>query len=114
MRTTIAAVLVGLVAVIAAWSAYAYAQGGGPLRPTVAAVCQPACEPATQPCDKTPICHDETDCSPADCPKFHDTDGDGRCDVAGDCGLRGSSGCGTYHRGCRQARGHGCGGHPSR
>ena len=115
MKRTVAITLVVLVAVAAVWSAYAYAQGGGPLKRTNAAACQPACEPATQPCEKAQTCHDGSACAcdPADCPKFKDADGDGKCDIAGDCGRHGESGCGGAASRCggRMVRGHGCGRH---
>ena len=115
MRTTIAVALVVLVAVVAAWSAYAYAQGDGPLKRMGAADCQPACEPPTQPCENAQACHDGSACDPADCPKFQDNDGDGQCDVAGDCGRHSRAGC---HNGASRCgpmgRGNGCGWHDSR
>ena len=115
MRRSMAVALVVLVAVVAAWSAYAYAQGGGPLKRMGAAVCQPACEPSTQPCENAQACHDGSACDPADCPKFQDNDGDGQCDVAGDCGRHGRAGCHNGANECdRMGRGHGHGWHDSR
>jgi len=115
MKRTVAITLVVLVAVAAAWSAYAYAQGGGPLKRTNAAACQPACGPATQPCEKAQACHDGSACAcdPADCPKFKDADRDGKCDNVGDCGRHSRPGCPRQanHRDGQTARHHGgCGG----
>ena len=112
MKRNVAIVLVVLVAAVAAWSAYAYAQGGGPLKRLVAA-CQPACGPSAQPRENAPACHDGADCRAAECPKFRDADGDGQCDTAGDCHAHGSSVCcnGANHCGGRPVPGHRCGGH---
>jgi len=115
MKRTVAIALVVLVAVTAAWLAYAYDRGGGPLKWTGAAACQRVCAPATQPCEKAQACHDEWACAcdPADCPKFRDEDGDGTCDIAGDCGRHGQFGChdGASRCGGQLVRGHGCGRH---
>ncbi len=115
MKRTVVIALVVLVAATAAWSAYAYAQGSGPLKRMGAAFCRPACEPSSQPCDNVPACHDGSACAcdPADCPMFKDEDGDGKCDIAGDCGRHGQTGCRDGASGCggRMVRGHGCGRH---
>lgn len=115
MKRTVVIALVVLVAAAAAWSAYAYAQGSGPLKRMGTAFCRPACEPSSQPCDNVPACHDGSACTcdAADCPMFKDEDGDGTCDIAGDCDRHGQSDHhkGTHHGAGRVVRGHGCGRH---
>jgi len=95
MKSIITITVVVLVAVIAAWSAYAYTQGSEPLKQIDTTICEPVCEPATQLCEKDCGCHDGSDCvcDTADCPKFQDDDGDGECDVTGDCGYHDGSDC---------------------
>jgi len=109
MKRTVVIALVVLVAAVAAWSVYAYAQGGGPLKRAIMA-CQPACDPSTQPCDKAQACHDGTACAcdPAACPEFKDANGDSKCDIAGDCERSACGAESTRHCGRRMSRGHGC------
>ena len=114
MKRTVAITLVVLVAAAAAWSAYAYAQGGGPLKWAGAVTHRPACEPATRPCHRSHAYHDGAacDCDAGGCPNFQDVDSDGRCDVAGNCGRHGHFGRHDGAGRCgRMDPGHACGWH---
>jgi hypothetical protein len=86
-KTMLIAVAVALAGV-AAWTAYAYAQGMTPFGKESAVCPRAACAPTAQQCDHAAACHKDVaachnDCN--GCPEFKDEDKDGKCDVAGEC-----------------------------
>jgi len=103
-----AVVLVG----VAAWTAYAYAQGVSPFGETGATCPREACAPTAKPCDPAAACgkdgaacHDDH----KNCPAFKDENKDGKCDLAGKCQEAECAACpGHSEKGCA---GHAEGGH---
>ena len=107
-------VVSGLV-LAAGWTVYAYTQGTGPvtwLCPGMRA--QGMCTTSNPSCEPTEQCHPGTVC-PTDgqtCPRFEDSDGDGKCDLVGTCERHKGNNChvGAAQSGCAGMRGtHGCG-----
>ena len=87
MKRTVSIVAMCCFVIAAAWTAYAYSQGAGPLTwlcPGTRA--QGMCATPHPSCGQSEQCHAGTACPSdgKDCPCFQDRDGDGKCDLHAD------------------------------
>jgi hypothetical protein len=85
---------VAALAVLAAWAAYGYAQGPGPLAAGTPSVTE-QCVACTTPACESAGCSGGCMAWPA----FADKDNDGVCDTAGTCAKQANGGCGGQ-KGC--------------
>ena len=110
MRKALLVLAVISAVAVTGWVTYATTVGAG-THPCGA----PVCDPAAPACPHVASCHGgQAGCTSA-CPAFKDTNADGVCDMADDCGThaeKGRAGHGDRSCGGHGGRAHGCsGGH---